>query len=114
MTGTSNFDEGFGFTIVIGTERVFWHSLISRRPVIHHCSIGYERRKQLIPKIISKESVLSKFWEESCLDLRQLAARHGVDASNEALYTAVGDLRRTGRIHRIGGQGRRMLFVLAS
>ena len=68
----------------------------------------------MIPKMISKESVLSKFREESCLDLRQLAARHGVDASNEALYTAVGDLKRTGKIQRLSGQGRRTLFVLAS
>ena len=64
--------------------------------------------------VVSKESVLSKFREESCLDLRQLAARHAVDASNEALYAVLGDLRRTGRIQRVGGQGRRTSFVLAS
>lgn len=68
----------------------------------------------MIPEVVSKESVLSMLREESCLDLRQLAARHGVEASNEALYTVVGHLRRTGRIHRVGGQGRRSLFVLTT
>jgi len=90
------------------------YSAIPCDPENPDCSIVNERRRRLIPQVVSKESVLSKFQEESCLDLRQLAARHGVDASNSALYTAVGDLRRSGRIHRVGGQGRRTLFVLAS
>lgn len=63
---------------------------------------------------ISTESVLSKFRKELCLDLRQLAARHGVDAANEALSRIVSDLKRKGRIHRIGGQGRRASYVLAT
>ena len=68
----------------------------------------------MIPKLVSKESVLRKFDEESCLDVRQLAARHGVEASNEALHIAVGKLKRTGQIQRIGGQGQRTSFVLAT
>jgi hypothetical protein len=60
---------------------------------------------------ISKESVLSKLREESCLDLRQLAALHGVDAANESLFKAIADLRRRGKITRIGGRGSRTSFV---
>lgn len=63
---------------------------------------------------VSTESILSKFHQQSCLDLRQLAALHGVDAANETLTKAVADLRRRGKISRIGGQGLRRLFVLAT
>lgn len=63
---------------------------------------------------VSTESILSKFHQKSCLDLRQLAALHGVDAANETLTKAVADLRRRGKISRIGGQGQRRLFVLAT
>ena len=63
---------------------------------------------------ISKESVLSKLHQESCLDLRQLAAHHGVDAANEALFKAIADLRRRGKITRIGGHGSRTLYVAST
>jgi len=63
---------------------------------------------------VSTESILSKLHQMSCLDLRQLAALHGVDAANEMLTKAVADLRRRGKISRIGGQGQRRLFVLAT
>jgi DNA-binding GntR family transcriptional regulator len=57
---------------------------------------------------------LSELHRESCLDLRQLAARHGVDAANETLARAIADLRRRGKISRIGGRGRRASFVAAT
>ena len=63
---------------------------------------------------VSTESILSKFHQMAWLDLRQLAALHGVDAANESLTKAVADLRRRGKISRIGGQGQRRLFVLAT
>lgn len=54
------------------------------------------------------------FHKESCLELRQLAAQHGVDAANEMLSKTVADLERIGKIHRIGGKGRHLSFVLAT
>lgn len=63
---------------------------------------------------VSTESILSKLHQKPCLDLRQLAALHGVDAADEALAKAVADLRRRGKISRIGGQGQRRSFVLAT
>ena len=63
---------------------------------------------------ISTASVLSKLQQRACLDLRQLAALHGVDAANETLSRAVADLRRRGKISRIGGRGARASFVLAT
>lgn len=69
---------------------------------------------QLTMTEISKESILSKLHKEPCLELRQLAALHGVDAANETLSKAVADLRRRGKISRIGGQGQRTSFVLAT
>jgi len=63
---------------------------------------------------VSTESILRKLHQEPCLDLRQLAVLHGVDAANEMLTKAVADLRRRGKISRIGGRGQRRLFVLAT
>ena len=63
---------------------------------------------------ISTASVLSKLQQRACLDLRQLAALHGVDAANATLTKAVAELKRRGKIARIGGQGQRSLFVLAT
>lgn len=63
---------------------------------------------------ISKESVLKLFRNESCLDLRKLAARHSVDTGDAVLTMVVGDLERNGKICRIGGTGRRVVFVLAT
>jgi len=57
---------------------------------------------------------MSKLHQESCLDLRQLAALHGTDVANEALLRAIADLRRRGKITRIGGRGPRALFVPAT
>ena len=63
---------------------------------------------------ISNESILSKLHKESCLDVRQLAALHGVDTTNETLSKAIADLRRRGKISRIGGRGPRTSFILAT
>ena len=63
---------------------------------------------------ISSASILSKLHQKACLDLRQLAALHGVDAANATLTKAVAELKRRGKIARIGGQGPRRLFVLAT
>jgi len=63
---------------------------------------------------VSKESILSKLHKQPCLDLRRLAALHDVDAANETLTKAVADLRWRGKISRIGGQGQRTSFVLAT
>lgn len=63
---------------------------------------------------ISKESVLKLFREESCLDLRKLAARYSVDTGDAMLTMVVGNLERNGKIRRIGGTGRRVAFVLAT
>lgn len=74
---------------------------------------GY-RRTELTTATVSTKSVLSKLHKQSCLDLRQLAALHGVDAADETLSRAVADLRRRGKIARIGGRGARASFVLAT
>ena len=63
---------------------------------------------------ISKASVLTKLCAASCLDLRQLAALHGVDAANETLFKTVAELRRQGQITRVGGRGARTSFVAAT
>ena len=73
-----------------------------------------DRTTELTTTTISKESVLSKLYRQSCLDLRQLAALHGVDAANETLSMTVADLRRRGKISCIGGRGARASFVLAT
>lgn len=63
---------------------------------------------------ISAESLLNTLHQKSCLDLRQLAALHCTDAANEALLRAVAELRRRGKIARIGGRGARTSFVPAT
>lgn len=63
---------------------------------------------------ISNQSVLHEFRQESCLDVRKLAALHGVDARNETLCRAILDLERSGKIRRIRGKGRNTSFVLAT
>lgn len=63
---------------------------------------------------ISEHSVLRRLHQESCLDLRQLAALHGVGSGNEALARAVAGFRRRGKIAWIGGRGARRSFVPAS
>lgn len=57
---------------------------------------------------------MSKLHQESCLDLRQLAALYGTDAANETLLRAIADLRRRGKITRISGRGARTSFVPAT
>lgn len=57
---------------------------------------------------------MSKLHQESCLDLRQLAALHGTDVANDTLLKAIADLMRRGKITRIGGRGPRTSFVPAT
>ncbi|MDD2700446.1 MAG: hypothetical protein PHH36_04325 [Sideroxydans sp.] len=64
---------------------------------------------------ISSEAVLRVFRRFACLDLRKLAVELGVDTANPMLGMVVGDLKRNGKIRRIGGgRGRHTLFVLAT
>ena len=64
--------------------------------------------------LVSPDSILRKLHLHSCLNVRQLAALHDVDASNAALVAAVADLKRRGRIRSTGGSGRHMAFVPAT
>lgn len=63
---------------------------------------------------ISNESVLKVFRQFACLDLRKLAVALGVDTTNAMLRMAIEELKRNGKIRRIGGKGRHTLFVLAT
>ena len=63
---------------------------------------------------ISSDSVLKLFRQHALLDLRKLAFRLGVDSANAMLTAVIGNLRRNGKIRRIGGKGRHTLFVLAT
>ena len=104
----------------IGVDLVVCHGEAKRQPVIRHamndapCGLEGARRTRSVTTSISKESVLSKLQQRSCLDLRQLAALHGVDAADETLARAVADLRRRGKISCIGGRGARASFVPAT
>lgn len=64
--------------------------------------------------LVTSKSIMGKLQLHSCLNLRQLAALHGVDAANDALVTAVADLKRNGRIRPIGRQSQHTSFVLAT
>lgn len=64
--------------------------------------------------LVTSKSIMGKLQLHSCLNLRQLAALHGVDAGNDVLVAAVADLKREGRIRPTGGQGRHTSFVLAT
>ena len=115
--------RALGADVNSGARREFesvGHGEPIRQPTIHFPmnDAQYERagarRTKLTTTTVSKESVLSKLQKWSCLDLRQLAALHGVDAANETLSKAVADLRRRGKIACIGGRGARASFVLAT
>ena len=64
--------------------------------------------------LVSSNSILRKLYLYSCLNVRQLAALHDIDASNKALIAAVADLKRRGQIRSIGGRGRHTAFVPAT
>ena len=64
--------------------------------------------------LVSPDSILRKLHLHSCLNVRQLALLHDVDASNAALNAAVADLKRRGRIRSTGGSGRHTAFVPAT
>ena len=63
---------------------------------------------------ISNESIMNVFRQDTCLDLRKLAVKLGVDTANALLKRVIGHLERNGKIRRIGGKGRRTSFVLAT
>ena len=65
-------------------------------------------------RLVSPDSILRKLYLHPCLNVRQLALLHNVDASNEALNAAVADLKRRGRIRTTGGRGRHTAFVPAT
>ena len=73
-----------------------------------------KRSTDLTATTISNESLMSRLHQESCLDLRQLAALYSTDAANEDLLKVIADLRRRGKITRIGGRGVRTSFVPAT
>ncbi len=117
--------DGLAGVIVVPQERivpdlVVCHGAAKRQPMNRHtmndAQYGLEgaSRTRSVTTTVSQESVLSTLLRRSCLDLRQLAALHGVDAANETLARAVADLRRRGKISCIGGRGARASFVLAT
>lgn len=63
---------------------------------------------------ISSDSVLNLFRQSALLDLRKLAFALGVDTANSMLAATIRNLRRNGKIRRIGGKGRHTRFVLAT
>lgn len=70
---------------------------------------------RLAAEKICAASILHKLHQEACLDLRQLAAVHGVSSDDPMLFKMLRDLERRGKIRRIGGgKGRRTSFVLSS
>lgn len=66
------------------------------------------------PGAISAESVLQVLRRSTCIDLRRLAGQLGVDTANATLRMVIGKLERNRKIRRLGGSGRRALFVLAT
>lgn len=63
---------------------------------------------------ISPDSVLKLFRQDAFLDLRKLAFQLGVDNANSMLKAVIGNLKRDGKIRRIGGKGRHTMFVLTT
>ncbi len=63
---------------------------------------------------ISAEAVLNVFRQESCLDLRKLAGQLRVDSRDTELSMVIDNLRRAGKLRRIGGKGRHTLFVIST
>jgi len=71
-------------------------------------------RMEVSTELVSPNSILRKLRLHACLNVRKLAALHGVDATSEALAAAVADLKRRGRIRSTGCRGRHAAFVLAT
>jgi len=69
---------------------------------------------EMSAELVSPQSILRKLHQHTCLNVRKLAALHGVDASSEALAAAIADLNRRGRIHSTGCRSRHAAFVLAT
>lgn len=58
--------------------------------------------------------ILDALRKDTCLDLRRVSARLGVDASSADLSRTLNELRRRGQIRHVGGKGRRTMFILAT
>lgn len=63
---------------------------------------------------ISRASILGAFAHDPCLELRHLASRHGVSIDCQNLLASLSTLERDGCVKRLGGKGRRAVFVLSS
>lgn len=63
---------------------------------------------------ITNDAVLGIFRQEACLDVRKLAGQLHVDSRDTTLIMAIANLRRAGKLRRIGGKGHHALFVLST
>ncbi len=58
--------------------------------------------------------VLDALRKDTCLDLRRVSARLGVNANNVDLSRTLDELRRCGQITHVGGKGLRAMFILTT
>lgn len=63
---------------------------------------------------ISRASILGVFAHDPCLELRQIASRHGVSINCHDLLASLSSLEREGCVKRLGGKGHRAVFILSS
>lgn len=63
---------------------------------------------------IPRASILGAFAQDPCLELRQLASRHGVSIDCHNLLASLSSLERDGCVKRLGGKRHRAVFVLSS
>lgn len=63
---------------------------------------------------ISRSSILLAFAEHPCLELRQIATKHGVAIDSRDLIASLASLERDGCVQRLRGKRHRALFVLSS
>ena len=71
-------------------------------------------RMEVDTGLVTSKSIMGKLQLHSCLNLRQLAALHGVNVADKGLVTAVAHLKRKGCIRPTGSLGRHVSFVLAT
>lgn len=60
---------------------------------------------------ITNDAVLDIFRQEACLDVRKLAGQLHVDSRDKTLIMAIANLRKAGKLRRIGGKGHHAIFV---
>lgn len=63
---------------------------------------------------VSIPSILAAFSAEPCLELRQIAATHGVAIDCQELSSTLSVLEKDGRLCRLGGKGHRTVFIRSS